>query len=176
MVLRSDNLDTTEKHSLWRKAALCQDIQCRKARTNESAIALCHEFLTDKKIWDKGNEIEIFTYRDEIVKIVSDLQIVLLSLILDKHIVVETNPSSNVVIGPIDGYDSHTVHKFIKDGIRATINTDDKGIFSTSLPNEYSLFACSAKNNNADESDIIKKLEILREEAIKSRFAPQKIN
>lgn len=176
MVLRSDNLDTTEKFSLWRKAALCQDIQCRKARTNESAIALCHEFLTDKKIWDKGNEIEIFTYRDEIVKIVSDLQIVLLSLILDKHIVVETNPSSNVVIGPIDGYDSHTVHKFIKDGIRATINTDDKGIFSTSLPNEYSLFACSAKNNNADESDIIKKLEILREEAIKSRFAPQKIN
>lgn len=53
----------------------------------------------------------------------------MLSLILDKHIVVETNPSSNVVIGPIDGYDSHTVHKFIKDGIRATINTDDKGIF-----------------------------------------------
>ena len=27
MVLRSDNLDTTEKQSLWRKAALCQDIQ-----------------------------------------------------------------------------------------------------------------------------------------------------
>lgn len=176
MVLRSDNLDTTEKYSLWRKAALCRDTLCQKARTDESAIALCHEFLTDKNIWEKGNEIEIFTYRNEIVKIVSDLQIVLLSLVLDKHIVVETNPSSNVVIGPIDGYDSHTVHKFIKDGIRATINTDDKGIFSTSLPNEYSLFACSAKNNNADDFDIIKNLEILSEEAKKSRFTPQKIN
>lgn len=176
MVLRSDNLDSTEKYSLWRKAALCRDTLCQKARTDESAIALCHEFLTDKNIWEKGNEIEIFTYRNEIVKIVSDLQIVLLSLVLDKHIVVETNPSSNVVIGPIDGYDSHTVHKFIKDGIRATINTDDKGIFSTSLPNEYSLFACSAKNNNADDFDIIKNLEILSEEAKKSRFTPQKIN
>ena len=61
-------------------------------------------------------------------------------------------------------------------GIRATINTDDKGIFSTSLPNEYSLFACSAKNNNADDFDIIKNLEILSEEAKKSRFTPQKIN
>lgn len=49
-----------------------------------------------------------------------------------------------------------------------------KEFFSTSLPNEYSLFACSAKNNNADDFDIIKNLEILSEEAKKSRFTPQK--
>ena len=30
------------------------------------------------------------------------------------------------------------------------------------------------KNNNADESDIIKNIEMLREKAKKSRFAPQK--
>lgn len=35
---------------------------------------------------------------------------------------------------------------------------------------------CSAKNNNADDFDIIKNLEILSEEAKKSRFTPQKIN
>lgn len=51
-----------------------------------------------------------------------------------------------------------------------------KEFFSTSLPNEYSLFACSAKNNNADDFDIIKNLEILSEEAKKSRFTPQKKN
>lgn len=50
-----------------------------------------------------------------------------------------------------------------------------KEFFSTSLPNEYSLFACSVKNNNADVSDIVKKIKILREEAEKSRFTPQKI-
>lgn len=32
------------------------------------------------------------------------------------------------------------------------------------------------KNNNADDFDIIKNLEILSEEAKKSRFTPQKIN
>ena len=171
MLLRSDNLDTSEKFSDWRKAALCQDSLCKEARTDKP-MALCHEFLTDKNVWEKGNEIEIFKYKSEIIGIASDLQLHLNSLLLDKQIVIETNPSSNVVIGPVDGYEEHTIHKFIEEGVNATLNTDDKGIFSTSLPNEYSLFVSSAIHNGINKDDTIASVDKLRSEAKNSRFLP----
>lgn len=171
MMLRSDSLDTTGMFSDWRKAAFCEDSLCKKARTDKPMM-LCHEFLTDKNVWEKGNKIEIFKYKPEIIDIALDLQLHLNSLILDKQIVIETNPSSNVVIGPIDGYEEHSIHKFIKDGVNATLNTDDKGIFSTSLPNEYSLFASSAIHNGINKDDIKASVDKLRKEAKNSRFLP----
>lgn len=171
MMLRSDSLDTSEMFSGWSKAALCQDSLCKNARTDKS-MALCHEFLMDKIIWEKGNEIEIFKYKSEIIGIATDLQLHLNSLLLDKQIVIETNPSSNVVIGPIDGYEGHTIHKFINKSISATLNTDDKGIFSTSLQNEYSLIASSAIHNGIKEENVMASIENLRGEAKNSRFLP----
>lgn len=69
---------------------------------------------------------------------------------------VETNPSSNFAISTMQGYEEHPVvvlyNKDITwdmDQIRdcpqvnVSINTDDKGIFHTSLENEYALMACA---------------------------------
>lgn len=174
MMLRSDNLDPIDQYSCWRRASLCKDLLCTKARENQNAIALCHEFLTSKEVWEKGNAIETYTYLPEIVDIASTLQVHLQYIVLDKGIAIETNPSSNVVIGPIDEYREHTIHQFVKNGIIASINTDDKGIFSTSLYNEYSLYASSAMLMGVSDADIIKRIKKIRINAENSRFLSQK--
>lgn len=80
---------------------------------------------------------------------------------------VETNPSSNLAISTINNYDEHPiVVMYNKDmtsdaeklgacpQINVSINTDDKGVFHTSLENEYALMACAmekvkdSKGNN----------------------------
>ena len=122
----------------------------------------------------QGNTIETYTYLPEIVDIASTLQIYLQSIVLDKGIVIETNPSSNIVIGPIDEYGEHTIHHFFKDGIIASINTDDKGIFSTSLCNEYSLYANSAKLMGVSDTDVVINIGKIRKNAEDSLFLPQR--
>ena len=108
------------------------------------------------------------------MEVASILQVYLQCIVLEKSITIETNPSSNVVIGPIDKYEEHTIHHFIKNGITASINTDDKGIFSTSLCNEYSLYANSAKLMGVSDVDIIKRIKKIRINAENSRFLAQK--
>lgn len=174
MMLRSDNLDPIGQYSYWGRASLCQDQSCKKARENKNAIALCYEFLTSKEVWEKGNAIETYTYLPEIVEVASILQVYLQCIVLEKGITIETNPSSNVVIGPIDKYEEHTIHHFIKNGITVSINTDDKGIFSTSLCNEYSLYANSARLMGVSDSDVVKYIGEIRKNAENSRFLPQR--
>lgn len=69
---------------------------------------------------------------------------------------VETNPSSNLMISTMGSYDEHPiVQLYNKDltydneklgacpQVNVSINTDDKGVFRTSLENEYALMACA---------------------------------
>lgn len=174
MMLRSDSLDSSSQYSCWRRASQCQDQLCRKAQKNQSAIDLCNDFLTNKKIWDNGNIVETYTYHPEIVEIASILQDYLQCVVLDKGLIIETNPSSNVVIGPIDGYESLPIHSFVRNGIIVSVNTDDKGIFSTSLINEYSLYASSSRKIGTSFSDVVKHIKDIRINAENSRFHPQK--
>lgn len=77
---------------------------------------------------------------------------------------IETNPSSNYLIGIFKRYDKHPVFGFYNLGltysqeelqqcpqIPVSVNTDDQGIFSTYLENEYALLALAlekAKDEN----------------------------
>lgn len=69
---------------------------------------------------------------------------------------IETNPSSNLLISTMRSYDEHPIVRlYNKDltydhdklqecaQINVSINTDDKGVFRTSLENEYALMACA---------------------------------
>lgn len=83
---------------------------------------------------------------------ISMLQEAMLADIEHKGIVIETNPSSNLKIGRFDRYDEHPITLFNSvtpnaDGhsIMVSINTDDKGVFATSLQNEFSLIAIALK-------------------------------
>lgn len=73
-----------------------------------------------------------------------------------RGISIETNPSSNVLIGNFRRYEKHPILSFYNRGLPVTqaeedacpqlsvsINTDDKGVFYTDLENEYALLARS---------------------------------
>ena len=76
---------------------------------------------------------------------------------------VECNPSSNYLIGTFRDYLKHPIFQFDNQHLyslsnpvghkpnphlKASINTDDLGIFDTSLENEYALMACALHTNN----------------------------
>lgn len=76
--------------------------------------------------------------------------------IADMGICIETNPSSNYLISTINGYEEHPIRNLFNMGLtvepeevdscpqmHVSINTDDKGVFHTSLENEYALMACA---------------------------------
>lgn len=83
--------------------------------------------------------------------------------ISNRSIGIECNPSSNFLIGTFKNYLKHPIFKFnnkflfssndkrsLEDNprISASINTDDLGIFDTSLENEYALLACALEKHN----------------------------
>lgn len=72
---------------------------------------------------------------------------------------IETNPSSNYLISTFRRYECHPIFQFYNKEIAKTseelikspqisvsVNTDDLGVFSTSLENEYALLACALEN------------------------------
>lgn len=91
-----------------------------------------------------------------------------------REIAIETNPSSNVMISRIESYAEHPIVEFYNKGlvyepnelekcaqINVSVNTDDKGVFSTSLSNEYALLASAlGQVKNADGKYVYKQAMI----------------
>lgn len=110
--------------------------------------------------YNRGNEADELKipkeYREEWYTLLEKIQQDLLSTIERMHIAIECNPSSNYKIGEMTRYDEHPIFKFFNDGIKTpypsreiavSVNTDDQGVFSTSLEREYSLLALALERN-----------------------------
>lgn len=104
--------------------------------------------------------------------------------IADKGIAVESNLTSNVLIGTFRRYDVHPILRFNRHklewnqdnpNILASLNTDDLGVFATSLGNEYALLLCAMRKayqmeGKYDDTTIYDYLDYLRECGIKMAF------
>lgn len=51
--------------------------------------------------------------------------------------VIEACPTSNLIIAGIDEYRRHPIHQWLAEGVAVTINTDDPGLLSVTLLDEY---------------------------------------
>lgn len=84
-----------------------------------------------------------------------------------KGIGVETNPSSNLVISTIQSYAEHPILRMYNRDItwdvkkleespqiNVSVNTDDRGVFHTSLENEYALLACAMEKARDEEGNL----------------------
>ena len=94
----------------------------------------------------------------EYIRAVKAVQIEMRNRIARKGIAIETNPTSNVLIGTFRKYDKHPILAFYNRGLPVTaeeedacaqlqvsINTDDSGVFYTDLETEYALLARSVE-------------------------------
>ena len=97
--------------------------------------------------------------KKEYIQGVKAVQIAMRNWIARRGISIETNPTSNVLIGTFRKYEEHPILAFYNRGLpvsaqeeaecaqlQVSINTDDGGTFYTDLENEYALLASSVEN------------------------------
>ncbi len=154
--LRSDELSADDSLSEWGRTALCLAEECRIARLDRRASELNKEFYFNINIIEKGDKKHFYTYPEGIADVVSGIQKQIQEVVKSKAIIIECNPSSNVKIGSFDSYYEHPIFKYNDNNLITTVNTDDKGIFATSLYNELSLIAYAYREHpDVTEEDML---------------------
>lgn len=175
MLLRSDNpvfyQMNTEKVTVqssfvhfWDKCGLLENEDVAVARNNQVSALLYYYYQYDGKVKKTGMQSVEVKFPTEYIEVVENLQKQMMKDIAAKGIGIETNPSSNYHIAQLKRYDNHPITKFFNLGltyddkvisecpqISVSINTDDQGLFSTSLENEYAIMAAALiKQKNSD--------------------------
>lgn len=82
-----------------------------------------------------------------LISAISEIQQLMIDKVEEMGLAIECNPTSNLKIGEFDRYDEHPILKFNNNGLKifpkralsVSINTDDKGVFATSIEREYAL-------------------------------------
>jgi len=151
---------------------------------------LYFEYHYNPNVKNIGTEIKQFEITPEYIKLVEDVQEKMLKLISQLNIAIETNPTSNYLIGPISQYAQHPIKRWYNIGLEyepdkiakspqlsVSINTDDSGIFATSLENEYALMAIALEKEKDENGDPLYKpsmiydwLDKIREMGLQQSF------
>ncbi len=134
----------------------------------------------------RGDEIEVFKVDGNYGNLVRQIQNHMIRKLVQKGIAIETNPSSNYLIGTIQKYEDHPIIRFNARKLKTvtpnaslcvSINTDDQGVFDTLLENEYALMALAlkkAKNSDStlkyDTEDIYEWIDYVRKMGLEQIF------
>lgn len=125
---------------------------------------LYHMYHYSREARIKGSEMKTFHIPDHYISSIGEIQKAMMDDIVNKGISIETNPSSNIRIGTYLRFGNHPIKTFYNSGltkdlgelmacpqINVSINTDDRGVFSTKLENEYALLACAMEQEKTAE-------------------------
>ncbi|MEH7480285.1 adenosine deaminase [Neobacillus drentensis] len=72
------------------------------------------------------------------------------NIVKEKHVVLEMCPTSNVQTKAVDQFSEHPIYQFHKDGIKVTVNTDNRTVSNTTMANECNIVF---KEFNINEND-----------------------
>ena len=133
----------------WASCALDTDERLNRIRTNNEVVQLYHDYHFDKRVRTRGECMECMAVDVDYVDCVRAIQECMMNELAKRGVGVECCPSSNLKIGLPNRYDQQPIFRFFPVGVgkrrlAVTINTDDLGIFQTSIDNEYSLLALAA--------------------------------
>lgn len=134
----------------WNNCSLNEGLD--NVRVSKQSCLLYYRYHYDDEVKKKGAEVVDCSLRDfkcttdSLVESISFVQHQMLKKVRNMGLCIECNPTSNFKIGEINRYDQHPIHKFYpykkspkRYWISSSINTDDKGIFATSIEREYAL-------------------------------------
>lgn len=188
-LLRGDkpSPNMTSNEYIWKKHIRNNaDPATNIARQNEAALEIYWKYHYDPQVRNKGNQITEQALENSDIDIIASIQEKMREEIAKKKIAIETNPTSNLRITDLDRYSKHPVLRFYNRDlvpnstsyqINVSINTDDQGVFATSLEKEYTLLACALeKKRNEDglptysAKDIYKWLDNIRKCAEMNSF------
>ena len=122
--------------------ARCCESKNKRCQGNGAACNIWSRMHNEKT---HSKELVQFVWPRDVLPVIMNLQKTLLKKFQNKGIVIETCPTGNKIIGHFERYDEHPLLKFeplTNDRMTAplvSINTDERGIFATSIRREYSL-------------------------------------
>ena len=184
-LMNGDISDNLEK--LWIEASVNHHPAAKMALYNSNARELFDAYHR-QEVMDRGNEADTICIpapvREDFVQLLTAIQEQLLDKLEKRRIALECNPTSNYKIGEIQAYDQHPIFRFYNNGLNTpfkrhdlfvSINTDDLGVFSTSLDREYSLIALAAErhfcqNGQNTPRQILEWLNNIRRMSIEQSF------
>lgn len=106
------------------------------------------------------------------------IQDIIIKKVNDKGIIVETNPTSNSVIGSVEDIFNHYIHnlnridkfKFTNHNVMVSINSDDPSVFNTNVSNEFAYIYYSLQDKGYGREDIISWIDNIRKMGMDSSF------
>lgn len=138
--------------------------QLAQARKNTWVRWLYNKYHFSESVRQNGSIHTEFKISKNYVSLIRAIQNKMMFEIAKKHIAIETNPTSNKLIGSFNRYDEHPLPRFFNLGLTydhtitdncpqlsVSINTDDLGVFSTSISNEYALIAAALEKKKKDD-------------------------
>lgn len=147
----------------WDEADFNHHKKAEEARNDTNAHKLYNEYHFNLDIKKNGDVCTEIIFPKSYAGLVYELQEAMIREIEDLNIAIECNPTSNYKIGSLGRYDKHPIFRFYNEGIKAegertnnlsvSINTDDQGVFATSLPNEYALLALALEKKKDKEGN-----------------------
>jgi len=143
-------------------------------RNIAEATVLYHLYHYSDSVRKEGNKPIVVKIPYYMMCGIALLQKEMQKTIAKRGICIETNPSSNLLIGGLDGYDSHPIVSFHNRGltceaseinecpqINVSINTDDLGVFTTTLYNEFTLMAYALENKKHPDGSYLYKKDMV---------------
>jgi hypothetical protein len=135
-------------------------------------------YLDDEDIFKKGQELVDVPIREDEVEALSAVQYALRRGISQRGIVVEVNPSSNLLVGDLLDLRNHPILRLCppvpEDGgpppIAIAVGSDDPVTFSTKLMHEYTLLHQAARSAGYSERVVQQWLETIRGTGMDARF------
>lgn len=137
---------------------------------------LYHMYHYSRQARRNGRETKTIHVPDNYITGAALIQKAMREDVVSRGIGIETNPSSNVRISYLSGFNQHPIKNLYNSGltknekelmecpqINVSINTDDQGIFSTKLENEYALLACALEQDTNPDGSLRYKKEFIYE-------------
>lgn len=171
--LRGDNpecyihgyYEEKEETAEWDKYSVDRDsAEVVKIRYNPECAYLYHLYHYNEWVKDVGENVIEVQVPLQYVRCIKEIQKIMCKRIAQSGMGIEVNPSSNYMIGIFKRYDEHPVTRFYNKNltfeeselygcpqIPVCINTDDQGVFSTYLDNEYALLALAMEKSKKED-------------------------
>lgn len=173
-----------EEIEAWNRKSLNDTALCIKARNHVTARKLYHDYHYDVDFKRNSSIYTEWVVTAEMIDAVKYLQSTILSKVEKIGLAIECNPTSNYKIGDFDRYEEHPIKNFNtinavssdKHAVSVSINTDDKGVFSTSIEREYALIAHSLiryyqrNSNGTTPQDVYSWLDRVRRYSLEQIF------
>lgn len=170
--------------NLYDECKILSEEKLELYRNNVNACFLFYMYHFNPRVKDIGLENERFDITLDIVQMVKQIQRHMQLYVNQKGIAIECNPTSNLRISVINSYDKHPIFNLNSEYLEeectnmhmfVSINTDDIGVFDTSLENEYMVMydaICRKRHEagNYDDYQVIKYLDHIRQNGLEMSF------